>query len=241
MTHAAPVIRIEPEGPAGTGLVEWERIDPATLVSGEPVQRGHVYDEDAEAGYLAGVWECTAYTEPMAPYPVDEFMLVLGGEVVMILPGGERIPVRPGEAFVIPKGLECQWSVPDHVRKVFMILDGAGPGAGETAALGRITLPRLGPIAAEGAAVSVERTDFLNSDGRMSVSVLDCAAASLPPRRWPGSELLHVLAGDLTLATEAGAERFAPGETACLPRGTRAGWTVAAGTRLLRARFEAGG
>ena len=56
------IICFEPDGPASTGLQEWEPIDPTGLQAGEPVQRGHIYHQDEAAGYMAGVWDCTPMT-----------------------------------------------------------------------------------------------------------------------------------------------------------------------------------
>ncbi|MCP3689285.1 MAG: hypothetical protein GY784_12810, partial [Gammaproteobacteria bacterium] len=46
------VTRFEFDGPAGTGLVEWEAMNPADLESGEPVQRGHFYYNDEVSGLM---------------------------------------------------------------------------------------------------------------------------------------------------------------------------------------------
>ena len=51
----ATVIRVEPQGP--NGLEEWEPMDHASLVSGAPVQRGHLYHEIESQGYSVGVWD----------------------------------------------------------------------------------------------------------------------------------------------------------------------------------------
>ena len=48
------IIRFEPDGPAGTEFETWEEIDPASLLAGTPVQRGHYYHELPELGYCAG-------------------------------------------------------------------------------------------------------------------------------------------------------------------------------------------
>ena len=53
MTDA--VRRFHPDGPPGKGLERWEEMDPAELMSGEPVQNGHTYHEIEAEGYLAGV------------------------------------------------------------------------------------------------------------------------------------------------------------------------------------------
>ena len=66
-------IRFEPHGPPA-GLVEREKIDPSTLVAGEPVQRGHDYFVDDTGQVMAGVWDCTPMTERLARCRASEFM-----------------------------------------------------------------------------------------------------------------------------------------------------------------------
>lgn len=231
MTQTATVIRFSETGPEDTGLVEWDRIDPADLVSGEPIQRGHIYHEDPAAGYLAGVWDCTAQTEQMAPYGVDEFMLLLEGSLVMGLPDGTDVHIDQGQGFIIPKGLECQWKQAGYLRKFFMILDGPVPEAGDNPSLHRITVPDLTGDA--GSAVVADRVDFVNAAGTMQVGVRHCAAANIPALPVRSNQLIHVLAGGLTLTTDGGAERFDEGQTAYIRQGGTVGWQTEEGTRLL--------
>ena len=49
-------------------------MDYASLVSGESVQRGRVYSEIAEQGYMVDVWDCTPFMDRMVPYSVYEYM-----------------------------------------------------------------------------------------------------------------------------------------------------------------------
>ncbi|MGI9387563.1 MAG: cupin domain-containing protein, partial [Methyloligellaceae bacterium] len=132
-------IRLEPNGPNGAGLAEWDPIDPAGLESGTPVQRGHIYHEDETHGYLAGVWDCTPMSEKFGPYTVHEFMFLLEGSVIMVAADGSETTVRAGESFIIPKGLPCQWKQTEYVRKYFMIFEDpdAQPG-GDVASQGVI-------------------------------------------------------------------------------------------------------
>lgn len=237
------VIRFSPDGPEGTGLVEWERMDPAALVAGEPVQRGHIYHEQPDAGYLAGVWDCTAFTEHMGPYPVDEFMFLIEGSLVMGLPDGTDVTIEQGQGFVIPKGLECQWKQEGYLRKYFMILDAPDPESGENPSLRRITVPDLtGGSSDDGAHEPVEtcRVDFANASGNMRVRVRECASATAPVLRVPENQLIHVLSGTLEVTDGENTHRFTQGETAYLKQGATVGWKTAAGTRLLQSSYTSG-
>jgi len=233
MTKTANILRFDPNGPGG--LEEWEQMDYATLVSGEPVQRGHLYHEVADQGYMAGVWDCTAFTDQMMPYPVDEYMLLLKGSVIMALPDGTEITIKAGEAFVIPKGFVCQWKQPELVLKYFMILDGPTPEA-ENVSLQRITVPDLAGPTAE---ITTRRTDFLNAAGTMRVELVTCGATQCPPMPATGHQLISVLEGTLTLHDGEESYNFAKDETAYLHQGDSAGWTTSKGTRLMIASYTA--
>lgn len=234
------LVRIEPEGPAAAGLAEWDPIDPAKIESGTPVQHGHIYDEAPAEGYSAGVWHCTEFVDLPGNYSVDEFMLVLEGRVVMGMPDGSDITVRPGEAFVIPRGLRCQWQMPEAVRKIFMIVEGQGAPEGANPSLSRIALPLSEvPAPADPApAVAAEHLAFLNADGRMSVTVTDHAGASLAPAAHPAHRLVHVVQGAVRVSTPAGEEAYRAGDSFYLRAGTVAGWHIEPGTRLLESRYR---
>ena len=130
---APRIIRFGPFGPAETGLQVWEPIDPATLLSGAPVQRGHLYHEDATAGLMVGVWDCTPMTGKFEPYEVNEFMFLLEVSVTIVGENGDEVTVNAGEAFVIPKGLPCSWKQDGYIRKYFMIFDDASGRAPDDA------------------------------------------------------------------------------------------------------------
>lgn len=232
MSTNATIIRIEPKGPAG--LEEWEQMDFAALVSGEPVQHGHLYHEIKSQGYIVGVWDCTAFTHQMMPYPVDEYMLFLEGELTMVLPDGQEIDIKAGDAFVIPKGFQCQWRQAGFVHKIFMILDGLVPEA-ENASLSRITVPDL--TSPTGADVSICRTDFLNAAGTMRVEVQDHGAVALMSRTCAANELITVLEGSLQLFDGQQPHVFNKGDTAYVHQGGWVGWKTTAGTRLIVASF----
>ena len=232
MTKTANILRFDPKGP--NGLEEWEQMDYASLVSGEPVQNGHLYHEIADQGYMVGVWDCTAFTDQMMPYIVDEYMLFLEGDLTMVLPDGTEIDIKPGDAFIIPKGFECQWKQPGFVHKIFMILDGPVPDA-SNASLQRITVPDLdGPT---GADVSASRTDFLNAAGTMRVEVQSHGDAAQISRTCPSHELITVLDGSLQLYDGEQQHVFNKGDTAYLHQGDITGWKTTAGTRLIVASY----
>lgn len=218
----------------------WAPIDPATLVAGEPVQRGHIYHQDAREGYLAGVWDCTAFTEPMQPYGVDEFMFLLEGSLVMSMPDGTDHRLKAGQGFVIPKGLICQWTQEGYLRKFFMILDPKPPTIAHNPSLQRITVPDLviADLGSGSTPVEVGRVDFVNASGSMQVGLRDCAACDFAALPITQNLLLQVVAGDLTLTGADGPQTFKEGDTAYIAAGGTLRWQTADGTRLLQASYR---
>ncbi|MFK7836507.1 MAG: cupin domain-containing protein [Sulfitobacter sp.] len=232
MTKTANILRFEPKGP--NGLEQWEQMDYASLVSGEPVQHGHLYHEVEDKGYMVGVWDCTAFTDQMMPYTVDEYMLFLEGDLTMVLPDGAEVEIKAGDAFIIPKGFECQWKQPGFVHKIFMILDGPVPDA-ENASLRRITVPDL--ASPTGADVTQSRTDFVNAVGTMRVEVQDHGAVAQMSRTSHANELITVLNGTLQLFDGQKPHVFNTGDTAYLHQRDTVGWKTTAGTRLIVASY----
>ena len=115
------VMRFETNGPAATGMPEWDLIPAEGLTSGEPVQRGHVYHDDKANGLMVGVWDCTPFTAKQGPYDVNEFMLVLEGSVTIVDERGHEETISAGQSFIIPKGLPCVWKQTEYIRKFFVI------------------------------------------------------------------------------------------------------------------------
>ena len=235
MTDA--VIRFHRDGPPGTGMERWEEMDPSELMSGEPVQHGHTYHEIEAEGYLAGVWDCTAFTAHMEDYSVDEYMYLLEGTLIMHMPDGVEIHLKAGDAFVIPKGLKCQWEQPGYIRKFFMILDGPVPEKGCNPSLTRITVPDVSGGGMAAGSVSTERVDFVNAAGTMQVRQSTHAANTIPSLQVTEYQLIQVLEGRLTLTSDAGEETFAAGETAYLTQGSMVDWSTTNGTRLLTSSY----
>lgn len=238
MTRTAKITRFSPEGP--NGLEVWEQMDYASLVSGEPVQRGHIYHEIESSGYMLGVWDCTAFTDRMMPYAVDEYMLFLEGDLTMVLPSGEEVEIHAGDAFIVPKGFECQWKQPGYVHKVFMILDGPVPEA-DNPSLKRITVPDLAAPPGDGTPLISTRTDFVNAAGTMSVDVQSFCEMRQPAMPVRENLLITVLEGALRLHDGEAEHSFGPGDTFYVQQGGTVGWTASAGTRVITARYAGAG
>lgn len=233
MSSNSCVTRINTDRLKGDALSEWPAIDPSNLVSGVPIQTGVLFEEIDAIDYSVGVWECTAFVDKSGPYPVDEFMLLLDGSVIMEMPDGTDITTRAGEAFIIPKGLECQWKMPGPVRKIFMILDGATPSGSDNISLHRITKPPLdaGRQPDPGALVT-RLIHYMNHDRRMQVYTDSFGAEQHGPAPQRGRHLVHVLDGDVRLGDDPDHHYTKGGNFYLLPNNDLT-WTVQAGTRLL--------
>jgi len=220
-------VRFDPQVPLAT----WETIPAAQLVSGTPLQRGHLYIDDKARGLQAGVWDCTAMTAKPGPYPVDEFMLLLEGAVEIVLPDGRVTRVEAGQSFVIPKGLVCQWRQPGYVKKIFVILETPDqptdrPCTGLAVALPdpkAALAPSAGP--APDALLSgnpAQRTKefFEDAGSRLTVGVWDTTAYHRKAIPFPRHELMCLLEGAVTITGPGGkAQTFKAGESFFVPHG----------------------
>lgn len=127
------VIRMDRNGPEGTGLEFLGNLEGENVVEGNPVETGHNYFTDGTGQLTAGVWECTPFTSRIDSYPVDEFCFILSGTVVITDGDGHAETFKAGECFVVPKGLRCTWHMPETTRKYYVIFEDKA-GAKQTAA-----------------------------------------------------------------------------------------------------------
>lgn len=233
------ITRFEPMGPAGKGLEEWDPIDPKDLLAGEPVQRGHVYYEDADTGLTAGVWDCTPMTGKMEPYAVNEYMHVLEGSVTMVHEDGHEETIRAGESFVVPKGTVCSWKQTEYMRKFFVIFDDpSGIVASDPVKLRVIRPHAAGP--AEGLAESEiadssiflsgvptqhEHTYFEDPTGQMIVGLWESTPFERAVAPFNRCELMVLLDGGMTLTDGDGVGHdFRAGDAVFVPEGAPCGW-----------------
>ncbi len=123
------VIRLNRDGPEGTGLPFWGHLENENVIDGEPTETGHNFFTDATGRLTSGVWEVTPCTTQADAYPVDEFCIILSGTVVITDGAGRAETFKAGDAFVVPKGTPCTWHFPETTRKYYVIFDA---NAGET-------------------------------------------------------------------------------------------------------------
>ena len=72
-----------------------------------------------------GIWTCTAHTTKEAEYPVNEFIYLLEGEIVLTVLGTEHT-FQAGDAFFIPAGLRLRWHQPAAIRKCYIVFTPGG-------------------------------------------------------------------------------------------------------------------
>ena len=87
-----------------------------------PAQHTHMFFENDDLGLYIGLWDTMDMVEKAGPYGCDEFMWLLDGQCeIKASSSAKNDLVKKGEAFVIPKGYDCQWIQKGYLRKYFVI------------------------------------------------------------------------------------------------------------------------
>ena len=244
------ILRFEPKGPAAGGLTRWPDFAASDVESGTPVQHGHEYLNDAKRGLTAGVWDCTAFTTPLMSYPVNEFMILLEGEVTIAEENGRRTTVRAGESFILPKGLRCRWQQSGYVRKYFVIFDDASGLAPKDPAALAVYRPdpkgELAPSQSPGTDVLLSAVPrqaahvwFEDLTGQWTVGVWSSTPYHRKAIPFPRHELMHILEGSVKLTEGSGVtHRFKAGDTFFVPMGTLCDWKSTENIRKIYCIFQ---
>ena len=229
------VIRLEREGPAGTGLSRLE-LDPADFQSELPEQSWHLYYTDEALGLMVGVWTTTSMQEAFGPYPGDEFMYLLEGTVKLVEDTGNETVIRPGETFAVKNGIPVSWKQEGKCRKFFMLyLPPDLPAPELRSADGGICILREELLEAElthekpvdsGSPVKQKDAIALTNDaGNFSAGMWESDAFESELAPFPWHELAQLLDGEVTITDSSGlAQTFVPGDVFFIPKGTLCSW-----------------
>ena len=188
-------------------------------------------------------------TTKMAPYPVNEFMLVLEGAVTIVEANGRATTVEAGRSFILPKGLPCVWQQTGYLRKFYVIFDDpsglvpANPGA-LSVILPDVAAP-LAPLAVDPAPivgqlpVQHSRSWFTDLTGQWTVGVWDATPYERKVSPSGRYELMHLLEGSVTLTDgQGGSQSFKAGDSFLVPLGAPNGWRSTEYVRKIYCIFQ---
>lgn len=229
------VIKYHPEGNPQTGLERWPDYRAEILHSGNPVQHGHVYHSSDGGRFTSGVWDCTENELKMAPYDVDELMILLQGSITIEHRSGEIETFHAGQAFVIPKGCDCIWRQTEYVRKYWAIHEDphARPQAGaKLRAMLADADAELPAMAAQDPALFESEipqmgllTLYQDPSGKIAAGVWDCSPMKRVSSTIERSELMHILEGNGSITNADGVVfEFQAGDTFMVPQGMGYQW-----------------
>lgn len=224
------LIRIDPNAK----LSRWPDYTEKDIRSGTRANFGRMFFEDKAIGLSAGVWQQDANETDWMEYPIDEFMIVLEGEVV-IEEETRRTAIKAGEAFVIPKGLKLRWTQKSRVRKIFVILEDDKPKADSTtlrtvkietgAPLQPSDAPSPTVLLSRPAPTQHAHEDYASPHRRFTAGVWNTTPYTRKTIPFPRFELMHILEGSVTMSNGLGLhENISAGETIFVPMGTANGW-----------------
>ena len=75
-----------------------------------------------QGDFVVAVFEASpAIIDISDPFPYDEFVLVLEGQVTLTHIDGEKQNYKPGDTFLVPKGWLGTWDMPDKYREMIVI------------------------------------------------------------------------------------------------------------------------
>ena len=214
-------------------LEPWPDFAESEIATGSRAQNGKICFEDKARGLTAGIWEQQANESHWLNYPVNEWMLVLDGEVV-IVEEHTTTAIRAGESFIIPKGLRCRWTQSGYVKKFFVIFDDASGLANDGPLQvikidGRVRLePSTPPAAAmllSPAPVQHAHDYFSDATGQLNIGVWDTTGYHRKRSDFPRHELMHLIEGSVTFEDDHGRRQsFKAGDTFFVPMATPNSW-----------------
>jgi len=223
------IIRLSPN-PQGFGETP-DELTQDMFESALPVQNSHEYYSDDDIGLYVGVWDTNDMVETAGPYPCDEYMWLLEGKAdIKNNKTGELEKVRAGEAFIIPKGYDCQWHQSGYLRKYFFISEHPDETIPNKPSVEGIIIPDV-DAPAQSSAVSepflVSANDgsnminqYQDTTGKFFSGIWECAPFQSESRQFPYHFFAYVMEGSISLTDEKKVQHvFHAGDAFFIPDG----------------------
>ena len=247
------IISLEHHGPAGVGLSMLD-LDAADFQSDLPEQYWHLYHENISHKLIVGVWTTTSMQEKFGPYPGDEFMCILEGQLEMIDQEGGKTLIKEGQTFCVRNGVPVSWKQNGFLRKFFITYspnaqEGSSLSSGEKGVF-VLSQDELGaqlqnletpfPYKSDGAPpLQKNATLFVNDTGNMRVGMWESTAFKSERQAFPYNEFVQVLEGDIFVTEQDGIQHeFSSGDVFFVPQGTVCSWQFIGNVRKFYCRVD---
>lgn len=233
------VIPLENNGPAGVGLTKMD-LDPNDFQSDLPEQNWHLYYEDEALGLTVGVWTTTSMQEAFGPYPGDEFMCILEGQVAIVGEDGTDKLIKKGETFCVKNGAAVSWKQVGFLRKFFIAYAPPEQNKPKTSSLetgvfklkeenlsAKLTaLDSVFPFEIDGTLPTQKDAPiFMNENENMHVGMWESTAFESLMKPFPCNEFVQLLDGEITITEQSGTRHtFGSGDVFFIPAGTICSW-----------------
>ncbi|MCF6192949.1 MAG: cupin domain-containing protein [Kangiellaceae bacterium] len=243
------IIRLNP-APKHFGETH-DDLEPSMFESKLPIQNTHSYYENDDLGLYVGLWDTTDVIEKSGAYSCDEFMWLLEGEVeIQNSHTGIKQKITAGEAFVIPKGFDCQWHQSGYLRKIYFISEHPKENIPETPAIESIvkleakienrTLSTTVPLILKNNYPERRYTIYYkNNNEKFHSGSWNSDSLETGFQRFPVNELVYMLEGTLVLTDETGKQyRFEKNDAFFVPQDTICKWKSEVAVEVFYAILE---
>lgn len=106
-----------------------ETVFPFEIDGTQPIQKDSPIFVNEKENMHVGMWESTQFESLMKPFPCNEFVQLLDGEITITEQSGISHTFRSGDVFFIPAGTVCSWKTNGPVRKFYcMVLNETAEG-----------------------------------------------------------------------------------------------------------------
>ena len=224
------IIRLSPS-PEHFGE-EPDELEADMFESAIPTQHSHSDFENDDIGLYIGVWDTTDMIEAAGQYECDEFMLVLEGEVVIKNNTTNALTtVVAGEAFVIPKGLDCQWQQKGYLRKFYVISEHPDEAVPSCPTINDVIIIKADELSVSDLSATddghLKKEYYIDHTKRFSAGIWQGKTLKTEQTAFPHNEFLVINDGSLICIDEnSKAHTFNQGDALFIPQGTLCAWEV---------------
>lgn len=231
-----PIVEFDYEEKRTQSFRPWIDASHTDLKDNAFFKRGYYYTRADHHGMYAGFAELRPFDGRIESFPVDQFMIVISGEVTITDAKGRVTTLRPRDTAAIPRYLSCQWKMKEGTKMFFMIYDGPSKPV-ENAADLAVVVPNLsdalGPIDGPAPELIVSspppkvgrKIIYTDPTGQFTVGLWEATAYTRKLAAFKDYEIMHFIEGQVEITNAIGESRlFKAEEPFIVNRGVSNAW-----------------
>ncbi|WP_321938727.1 hypothetical protein [Paraburkholderia sp. J8-2] len=231
-----PIIEFDYDEKRDAQFKPWLDAEQLDLSQNTFFKRGYYYTREEHHGMFAGFCELRGIDLQIASFPVDQFLIVVAGQIEITDAQDRKTILKPRDTAAIPRFLKCRWQQTEGTKFFFMNYEGPSKTVDNVADLA-VVVPdlndKLDPISGPAPELITSsplptvgrKIIYTDPTGQFTVGLWEATSYTRKLAAFKDYEIMHFIEGQVEMTNAIDeAKLYQPEQTFLINRGVSNAW-----------------